>query len=281
MAGFRSTLQRIAKLPVELQLMVWDFYRYTQPPRRHCFSVDGKGHRVYAAINCKTKKIIDNSADRGDGHESPILNETRIRLTGLVQVEMNSECINTIFNTNSRRKRLAKSSSFVYVDLHYDVFCFNNCKYPTLSEPEWFCFLYNPINRMPRPLVPSDHWIFRVRKIALAASKPTYKASNWDFMNILNRMKSLKEVWLVVPPEVEMTLKWGFRQSNTQDSPPRPFDEKCGLVESECYRGYFKNDTRKLQIYAGPTERNMRVDLASYEINPQLKTAVDIVMNWK
>ncbi|KAI1082163.1 hypothetical protein F5B20DRAFT_25159 [Whalleya microplaca] len=192
---FRYFLQ----LPTELQLIIWGFYD-SQPPIRHCFSLNAHHKRVYAAFDESCQQVIRRLGQRGDWSAAP--HDKMIRLTGVVLVETHPQRINTIWDKFCSTKRLTAPSPFVFVNFERDIFYFNQCSYisPYSGSHEWFRFLHNPIDS----LFPAgdEHWIFSVQKLALRMDclRPGNKLKPWD-LETLSRMASLKTVLLVVPQQ--------------------------------------------------------------------------------
>lgn len=184
----RSTAKfhNFLKLPVELQIMIWSFY-WPHVPIRHYFTIDASGCKEYGALNLQSGRFINRSEWIGRRKHlfdrMPFLK--RIELPGTVQIH----------GVNKRTR-----NPIIYVDFSLDIFYFDFCTYYGNSyktrQDEWFRFLRCPIYQvLPDPLL-SNHWIFQVQHIAFFIPRKGLCPSFWDY-TILQKMKSLKTVWLV------------------------------------------------------------------------------------
>ncbi|KAI1085975.1 hypothetical protein F5B19DRAFT_480826 [Rostrohypoxylon terebratum] len=176
------------KLPIELQIMIWNFY-WPRTPVRHCFTIDVKEGRKYGALDLQSGRYIDRSERRPKRHVFDMIPAlTKIKLPGTVRVH------------GERRARYRVKNPIIYADFSIDIFYFDYCSYYGTAyenrQDEWFRFLRCPIYQInPLPLR-QDHWIFKVEHIAFFVPREGLTHSFWDDM-VISSMKSLKTLWLV------------------------------------------------------------------------------------
>ncbi|OTA55882.1 hypothetical protein K449DRAFT_438447 [Hypoxylon sp. EC38] len=192
------------RLPPELQLMIWEFYEDVRLPIRHCFSIDCRSRRVYAAFDARRKRVINTLAKPEDNSFIFLPHTKKIRFTGIIHVEPPSHKEHIFDGEYGLRE--AVSSPVVYADLKHDIFCFNYCPYHQ-SFKEWFRFLRNPISHVQPPKLPEDHWIFGVRAIALSVPTADVEGSSWD-LQVIRRMSSLKCVYHIAPSHLCNRFSW-------------------------------------------------------------------------
>ncbi|KAI5863747.1 hypothetical protein GGS23DRAFT_512322 [Durotheca rogersii] len=187
------------KLPLELQFLVWDYYRDSLPVIRHCFSISSEGRRIYATYDEGSLLIVDRHVSQKDDSSSYLPYMTKIRFTGHI---LAPRSYGAGFPSDDASVSLRQV--FICADLERDVFHFNYRGRPVHGLDEWFCFLRNPIRRHPPPELPRDHWISQVRNLTLTHPRTgTLTLSDWD-RHVLSRMRRLRTVHLSVCPQARL-----------------------------------------------------------------------------
>ncbi|KAI1412038.1 hypothetical protein F5Y13DRAFT_200372 [Hypoxylon sp. FL1857] len=301
--------QYFARLPHELQLMIWEFAREgPRLPIRHCFSEEDSGYRAYAAVEVAGRNIVDRLAKQEDNSCVFLPYEKRIRFPGKVHVELPlGKLGTTIFQdyraflceaeecstrklcdhkrgahtckdttckpANWRVRRKWVSPAVVYVDFELDCFCFN---YFSGEMGGWFGFLRNPIDKLQ--LLPKDHWIFSVRELALSARIDTVDGSSWDF-DILKRMKLLRRIWLVAPSDILSLLS----PSISTYWPPKRYRTVNTLVRKNPFAssrelGHQRKDF--LGDYGSGAKNRLKDRLSDCGSKAQVELVIDLAMDW-
>ncbi|KAI1210130.1 uncharacterized protein F4807DRAFT_459962 [Annulohypoxylon truncatum] len=193
------------KLPVELQYAIWHL---NWPPTRHYFSLNNAPRREYAAVDVERKSYVDRVVLKDRDHLSnfmPFL--SKIQLIGAINVRYGGPMTQDTSFYKYDYHLECMDKPVICVDFSRDTFYFDYCSYPYhrtyTREDEWFRFLRNPISQYRPPLLCEDHWIFKVRNLALFLRRKGLKGSSWDH-SILKNMKSLKSVLLVTPQYFSM-----------------------------------------------------------------------------
>ncbi|CAJ2509313.1 Uu.00g143390.m01.CDS01 [Anthostomella pinea] len=187
------------RLPVELQLMIWGFYRGSKAIR-HSFSIKN-GQRVYAAFDEEKGKIVSIRAKRGDSSIVPGVQN--IRLTGKVCFETRDWAIKTLWKPASwvEHERRDTSAAGVLADFEHDVFYSDLISFIRRSRnpPGWFRFVRNPISQSNLTKLKGDRWVLKVEKLALPlwCHGPSPDQADEFDMKVLTRMTSLKTVMFV------------------------------------------------------------------------------------
>ncbi|KAI2627794.1 hypothetical protein GGR54DRAFT_432372 [Hypoxylon sp. NC1633] len=260
---------QFTKLPPEIQLVVWGFHR-DRLARRHCFLI-GICHRVYEAFDPEKGKTVRNVLPRHDDAKSRGPYNSKIRFTGRVEIVFGKDPVADAGKWYMHKNTRYINAPRVSADLDYDLFYFHHFPYHGgyLSDPigEWFRFLRKPINREDSRL-PANHWITDVRYLALSVPRADCRASEWD-LQVLERLKVLKAVWLVIPYAITSRLSL---QPDKSQGISKPFNTSTRLAEEQDYPD---DDKAILREYGGEVEKSLRDEFKARGITARLTLAVD------
>ncbi|KAI5863630.1 hypothetical protein GGS23DRAFT_564674 [Durotheca rogersii] len=134
-----------SKLPMELQLMIWDLWRASQPIIRHYMFTDSDGKRRYAAYDMSkgamaTRAFLDPRPLLTPGEAVDPM-DIKIRLTGEVaSADSWYELRNVSYDYNVIGRPLR--SPFARVNFHKDFFFFHSWS----EMPGHLRFMYPRIN---------------------------------------------------------------------------------------------------------------------------------------
>ncbi|KAK8110242.1 uncharacterized protein PG998_006699 [Apiospora kogelbergensis] len=156
------------KLPIELQLIIWSFWREDQPVLRH-YMVLTRHTRAYAALDFIAGKFVPTAAHSTDSTKDDPLDpmEFKIRFSNSVLTTKGSydDPLSVILNpssdvpSDSREVFTRLSPAFAWVNFEKDIFCIENLGHRFGGR---FRFLSPNIGaKVPKPLA-ADHWASRI-----------------------------------------------------------------------------------------------------------------------
>lgn len=228
---------------------------------------------MYVAIDSKTGEIVRNRVSREYNPQELLPYESRIRFPGTVIVwlhEIGNYKLSDFFSTDSL---MQSGQSFVYirVDMERDIFCFGPCEYSRYGSSsrrttkEWFRFLHNPINQ-DQPLL-YNHWIFRVRNLALGVMDPGYTITRWD-TRVLEGMQRLRYIKLVAPrllirPSPELTR--------------RSLKYKEWFVEENMLD---RENRDLLRNHTKTALKSIGEKIAAHDVNTKVTPVIDLLLEW-
>ncbi|KAI3325465.1 hypothetical protein HD806DRAFT_552741 [Xylariaceae sp. AK1471] len=184
-------------LPIELQLMIWAYWRSDQPVIHH-YMFMGRYRRFYAAYDADQKTLLETtakSADPGLFEGAPLdPMEYKIRFTNTVATALRFSDMNTRrINQQSARLQL-KRPAHTWVNFEKDVFFFRNVGYRFPGELK---FLFYRIGvKMPKD-IKDDHWAHNIRQLAI------YTFENEDSLceldcRAFSQLRGLRKVFIAV-----------------------------------------------------------------------------------
>ncbi|KAK7954715.1 hypothetical protein PG988_015409 [Apiospora saccharicola] len=218
------------KLAIELQLMIWSFWRQDQPILRHYMSLF-HDTRFYAAFDPSTKTFVRTTARSADSEEDDPLDpmEHKIRFTNQIQtvVGQQKSVLSVVLRSHSRYDEVGYQHlkpAFAWVNFEKDFFNIENINHRVDGR---FRFLMHNIGaKIPKPLAP-DHWASRIQTLTMRTEcRPNRPGviyggmpyiSDWYIMGdrsgiygapdpltdvddqVLQIMTSLKRILLVMP----------------------------------------------------------------------------------
>ncbi|KAI1125138.1 hypothetical protein F5Y10DRAFT_268380 [Nemania abortiva] len=190
-------------LPMELQLIIWEFWMEHQPVIYHYLLLTPKG-RCYAALDTDTGRLVNTT---GKGLEPDINDDVpldpakcKIRFTGKVMTTTRARVIQDILYIQyCPRYRSRPHPVHTWVDFKRDVFFLLS----TYRFSGQLRFLFNGIGAYLPADIKDDHWPHRIQQLAI------YLHSIMDPLDDLDRdafsqLKGLQKVFLIVRHESEI-----------------------------------------------------------------------------
>ncbi|KAK8001633.1 hypothetical protein PG991_013855 [Apiospora marii] len=158
-------------LPIELQLMIWSFWRADQPVLRHYMSLFNDT-RFYAALDSSTKMFVRTASRSVASEQNDPLDpmEHKIRFTNRIQTILgqHGNPLSVVLrpysysNVAVRYRQLAPA--FAWVNFEKDIFNIENINHRLDGR---FRFLMHNIGvKIPKPLAP-NHWASRIQTLTL------------------------------------------------------------------------------------------------------------------
>ncbi|KAI1503990.1 hypothetical protein F5X99DRAFT_373158 [Biscogniauxia marginata] len=176
------------KLPIELQLMVWEFWRPDQPSIRHYFFLEALG-RSYAAVDMQTNRAVLMD-------ESPLdPMKYKICFTNKVATIADRDTITSIIK-GSISKGMRASPSYTWVDFEKDVFFVHNTTYKLSGHLR---FIYRQMGERSPHVIENNHWSIKIQQLALLVSVDTEDLADLDRYTF-SHLSALKTVYLVCKP---------------------------------------------------------------------------------
>ncbi|KAF2963075.1 hypothetical protein GQX73_g10501 [Xylaria multiplex] len=211
-------------LPVELQLMIWEFSRINQNPIHHYLFIKRDEVRFYAAIDVEDGIVgISRPTSHAVIDDDMQLNHLgdKIRLTGNVRTAVRRLAYpyevrlwgidETIFTPDPE-------PAYTWVDFDKDVFILGSFGKPI----EWYfrhcAWVFAPIIIREEGLViGSDHWAHRIQQLGVYVYEKAIGLGDID-CGILSKLRKLRKVFLIASTTGlcgyffhYVSLKWGTR----------------------------------------------------------------------
>ncbi|KAI0012502.1 hypothetical protein F4779DRAFT_614474 [Xylariaceae sp. FL0662B] len=218
------------RLPLELQLLIWDFYSASQPVVRHCFGVSSyivspitrRYNSEYVAFDEETRVFIDQSADpdadcdiypRRKLSLGPVCHMMDTRLPPYTATGFSAVSPGIQFTHVPR--------AHAWANLDRDIFFFFTCPPVPLPFPD------------PRDSLFVDApWIGDVRRLALAAPR-RYLRLPLPPLTSLTRLREVSIVVATVPAGIDPANQRQARRVNMQQRPYAinwPTPDRVGFV---------------------------------------------------
>ncbi|KAK6073322.1 hypothetical protein SCUP515_06934 [Seiridium cupressi] len=267
-----------SELPMEIQLMIWDEWRKEEPPIRH-YLLLGVNGRFYGALNPQTHRYIPTTARTALTDESDPLDpmEYKIRFTNHVGTvpgtspnpypfdDSSDDWSYTYHETPRLRRVYPPLSDFwrnrsyalhevpspgrAWVNFKRDVFFVDNVDY---RRPGRMRFLHHNIGAwMPKEL-DSDHWAFRIEKLAFYTDHDRWDELDYRVFSKMDKLRSVFIVtrcicpcWLAMRERVEDTDEYGFISHQEYDEMRRHHGH--GNHYARCYGLTFDKDTKHMK----------------------------------
>ncbi|KAI1260567.1 hypothetical protein F5Y18DRAFT_441765 [Xylariaceae sp. FL1019] len=170
------------KLPMEIKLMIWAFYRQDQSPIWHFMFLTPEG-RIYAAQDVETSCIVESTAhsaaaDSKKGSIPVDPEEYDIRLTNCSKVAASATyfggLLDMIMNPTSRARYYynpvldwhPKQPTHSWANFGRDVFIFGS----GYRHPGQLRFLFDYIGHVAPKDLAEDHWARRIQVLAMFVS---------------------------------------------------------------------------------------------------------------
>ncbi|KAL7619932.1 hypothetical protein AAE478_010479 [Parahypoxylon ruwenzoriense] len=184
------------RLPAELQLMIWSFWRESQPAIRHYMIVNKKDQRCYGAYDLSLGDFdtrLSKSAElKGNDTVDPM--EVKIRLTGTVKkIDCRWELLRHI--RFQYRMPLIISRPYVQVNFEKDIFfCYSRSKRPGQLRA-----LFPRIDTWIPKQIDDNNWCLRIRQLAIWLPK-SLSLDRAD-RAALSQLRALKTIFLICDPD--------------------------------------------------------------------------------
>ncbi|KAI1854743.1 hypothetical protein JX265_002380 [Neoarthrinium moseri] len=211
-------LHNFPRLPKEIQLLIWDFWRQHAPIIRHYFVLHLSG-RAYAAFNCETKNWVQTASRTAEpSHDDPLdpmehkilfTNAINVALPGTLSPAPVSWAHESAHGSVYSHIHQILSGHYFFdrgntlrpahasVNFRKDVFFIDNIGY---RLPGRMRFLFHRIGAR-RPRWVENHWAAKIEKLAFYVNGSQQSELNgfWGEIDIeaLANMRLLKKVYLV------------------------------------------------------------------------------------
>ncbi|KAI8628379.1 hypothetical protein F5Y19DRAFT_486056 [Xylariaceae sp. FL1651] len=208
------------ELPLELQLLVWKFWREGRPVIHHYLFVSPKG-RCYAALDTKRDKFIHTTTQcaKTEVRHGTSLNpmEYKIRFTNSVWMITDYQCVDFLVNMVCNAREFwpyfwgegEKGTLYTWVNFEKDIFFVgSNYRWPGQLR-----FLFYRIGGKLPQAIKDDHWALRIQQLAMYVSD---KDSLCELdRRAFSQLKHLRKVFLIVHKacysqleDIEMLRNW-------------------------------------------------------------------------
>ncbi|KAI1372471.1 hypothetical protein F4677DRAFT_432365 [Hypoxylon crocopeplum] len=184
------------KLPIEIQLMIWEFYTENQPIIRHCFLRETKNAstymQYYVAFDEESRSFVDKTVDARDDTNLPTHRKVVLPYDCKpVSVERPPYTATRIRNMVQHGRRTHRKtpiqSRVTLANFDRDIFYFWGDTFDAFQ-----CMADHTT-----PSLPSKYWLFSVRHLAFNTEKSgALYLSEWG-NQLLARMKRLKTVYII------------------------------------------------------------------------------------
>ncbi|KAI1260367.1 hypothetical protein F5Y18DRAFT_256308 [Xylariaceae sp. FL1019] len=183
------------KLPTELQLLVWKFYREGQPVLYHHMSLTRRG-RVYSARDMQKGELVTTTAQSANQHDADgqALDPAEYKIRFVNGVIMKSARLDVVSSAGYYPLgETWKSPAETWVNFEKDVFFLDS----SYDKPGQLRFLFRFFNRETPMDIPDDHWAHRIRQLAIYVDERHSSLADFD-RRAFGQLRGLRRVWLVV-----------------------------------------------------------------------------------
>ncbi|KAI0127671.1 hypothetical protein BJ170DRAFT_683503 [Xylariales sp. AK1849] len=213
-----SQFHCFARLPRELQVMIWEIAR---PSHRHVLRLvtddsSRLGFRIYDCIDATSRSRVPRLAWKNDpdveDHIDPAdgLSAEKARLTGRIFTPSSPHRTGIHQSINLDDCVMQNYPTFAYMNFQHDVFTFGQDgaafhHLPMKHKGNYLRFLRSNYPNSRHPMGVEPHWFFKVEKLALIWEPNSYLSSYHSLekldtfdRSILRRADALKLIYVVV-----------------------------------------------------------------------------------